>query len=117
MSFSQLEKRLSAAQQDLDRAIEALIALDPGSDYLEPLQSAAAVLGSISLDGLTAGDRAALDQRTRILASCAAQAEALFHSAGTLQFGALLTNTRATGGYTIDGTLDSTALNAFHIDG
>ncbi len=116
MSHSEASRRLSSAGCELERAIGALIALDPGPDYLEPLETAAALLAGISLDNLSPAERITFAEKLKLFAARTGQAQTLLESAGALHFGALLENNRHVGGYGLDGAPES-ALSTFHIDG
>lgn len=117
MTHSEVSRRFAGAHTHLEQAIEALIALDPVPDYVEPLEAAAALLAGVPCEELTRAERAQFSEQAQLLSRKAAQVETLFHSAGALHFGTLLNNNRASGGYTADGSADSAVNGGFHIDG
>jgi hypothetical protein len=117
MSHSEISKRLSAAETELEHAIEALIALDSGPAYLEPLASAANLLAGISPDRIPPAARVGFAEKAKLLSARIGQAEALLESAGALCFGSFLNHTRTGSGYTAEGNVECVAENAFRIDG
>jgi hypothetical protein len=117
MNTSEALKRISSANGALAQAIASLIAFESAPAYLDALTHAADLLQGISLDSVNASERAALAQETELLRSRNTQAENLFQSAGALQFGSFLNNSRVGGGYTPAGDMDYSASGGFHIDG
>ena len=110
-------KRIASANRELERTIESLVAFAPIPDYVQSLQAAASLLQDISFSELTPSEKALIAEQTRILQQRTAQAEALFHAAGTLHFGSLLNNNTVQSGYSPDGAADSYSGRSFHIDG
>jgi hypothetical protein len=117
MTPSAALKRITAANEQLDHTIESLVAFAPAPDYVRSLRATASLLQDLSFSQLTPSEKALIAEQTRILQHRTAQAEALFHAAGTLHFGSLLNNNTVQSSYAPDGTADTYSGSGFQIDG